>query len=302
MWASSENQLGEGYSPLRSSGGSEYALPSHRLASSTISASEITQERDGPAAGQWYSDRTYFFNLSLTGRPPSARGRFDALQGEFGPVGDLFFIPAGQRYLARGGPGRQRTLFVEMAADDRLSEDLALSTTGSPVLRTCMNLPFDRLRELLLRVGKEVRNPGFASALLLEGLGITLLAETLRMLRQVEDNAIRKGGLAPWRMRTIETRIRDSVEAPSLAELADLCGLSRRQLMRAFKEETGQTIGAYAQEMALERAKNLLRETDLPVAEVASRVGFATATSFATAFRRSIGGTPRAFRASRGRH
>src|SRR5579862_1254859 len=114
MWARSENQLGEGYSPLRSSGGSEHAQPSHRLASSTISASEITQERDGPAAGQWYSDRTYFFNLSLTGRPPSARGRFDALQGEFGPVGDLFFIPTGQRYLARGGPGRQRTLFVEM--------------------------------------------------------------------------------------------------------------------------------------------------------------------------------------------
>lgn len=53
----------------------------------------MTQERDGPGAGQWYSERTHHFNLSLIRRPASARGRFEAMDGDYCGVGDLFFIP-----------------------------------------------------------------------------------------------------------------------------------------------------------------------------------------------------------------
>ena len=45
------------------------------------------------------------------------------------------------------------------------------------------------------------------------------------------------------------------------------------------------------------RAKELLRTTDLSVAEVAARVGFDTTTYFNRIFRREVGCSPRAFRA-----
>lgn len=299
MWARTEGQAATGYSPLHSRPDAARAGGTPCLASPTISASLVTQERSGPVAGQWFSERTYFFNLSLTGRPASARGRFQAMAGEDQPVGDLFVLPPGQRYLARGGPGRQCTLFVEMA-DPGLTEEQLPRLDSPALLRRCMNLPLDRLRDLAARMAREVREPGFASTLMLEGLGVTLLAETLRTLRQAEAGSGRRGGLAPWRLHLIEARVREVDGAPSLAELADLCGLSRRHLVRAFREETGQTIGAFVQSHTLDRAKALLTGTELPIGEIAVRVGFATPAAFATAFRRALGHSPRAYRASRG--
>jgi AraC family transcriptional regulator len=298
MWARSANPEGQGYSLLNLKSGQSAELEALRLSSSTISASLVVQERDEPVAGQWYSGDSYFYNLSLTGRPASARGRFEGMEGGYHSVGDLFFLPAGQRYLAKGGPGIQKTLFVEMSADQQLRDELKIGADVAAVWRTCMNMPFDRLRDLLLRMAREVREPGFASELMIEGLGVTLLAETLRVLQRVEANAARKGGLSPWRLRTIEARIRDGGSLPTLGELAELCGLSRRQLMRAFREETGRTVGSFVQDLTLERAKVLLQDTDLPIGEVAAQLGFTTATAFSTAFRRSIGESPRNFRAA----
>ncbi|HUD30491.1 MAG TPA: helix-turn-helix transcriptional regulator [Novosphingobium sp.] len=297
MWARSVDPEGKGLSLLRLQAGQSAELEALRVSSATASASLVAQERDGPVAGQWYSRDSHFFNLSLTGRPASARGRFEGMDGGYHPVGELFFLPAGRRYLARGGPGRQRTLFVEISADEQLREELGIDAQSGAVMRTCMNMPFDRLRDLLVRMAREVRDPGFASGLMIEGLGVTLLAETLRMLQRMEASAARKGGLSPWRLRTIEARIRDGGSLPSLGELAELCGLSKRQLMRAFREETGRTVGAFVQDLTLERAKELLQATDLPIGEVASRVGFTTTTSFSTAFRRLTGESPRSFRA-----
>ncbi|WHO37239.1 helix-turn-helix transcriptional regulator [Sphingobium sp. AP49] len=299
MWVRSANPEGKSYSLLHLQAGQSAELEAVRVCSSTISASLVAQERDEQVAGQWYSGDSYFFNLSLTGRPLSARGRFEGMEGGYHPVGELFFIPAGQRYLAQGGPGSQRTLFVELAVDQQLRDELKIGTDAAPVWRTCMNMPFDRVRDILHRMAREVREPGFASELMVEGLGVTLLAETLRILRQMEANAARKGGLSPWRLRTIEARIQDGATLPTLGELAELCGLSRRQLMRAFREETGRTVGAFVQDLTLDRAKALLQHTDLPIGEVAAQVGFTTATAFSTAFRRSIGESPRSFRATR---
>jgi AraC family transcriptional regulator len=69
--------------------------------------------------------------------------------------------------------------------------------------------------------------------------------------------------------------------------------------MRAFREQTGRTIGDFLQDEMLNRAKHLLHETDDSIADVAARIGFRSATSFSTAFRREIGESPRAFRTSR---
>lgn len=298
MWARSVNPGGKRYSLLHLQAGQSAELEALRVASSTTCASLVAQERDEPVAGQWYSGDSHFFNLSLTGRPASARGRFEGMDGGYHPVGELFFLPAGRRYLAKGGPGRQQTLFVEVAANGQLHDELKIRADVSASTRTCMNMPFDRLRDLLLRMAREVRDPGFASELMIEGLGITLLAETLRLLQRIEANGAIKGGLSPWRLRTIEARIRDGGSLPTLGELAELCGLSRRQLMRAFREETGRTVGAFVHDVTLERATVLLRDTDLPIGEVAAQVGFTNTASFSTAFRRMTGESPRSFRAA----
>jgi AraC family transcriptional regulator len=78
--------------------------------------------------------------------------------------------------------------------------------------------------------------------------------------------------------------------------LARLCGLSRRQLVRAFRAETGQTIGGYIQASVIARAKRLLQDTNAPVSEIAAEVGFTNPAAFSTAFRRACGSSPRDYR------
>lgn len=296
MWAKTRNAGESGFSPLNDEKPLGQARLMPHLASRSMSAILVTHERDTSVLGQWYSDTTHFFNFSLVGRPPSARGCFESMDGTYRPVGDIFFLPRGQRYLAKGGPGSHKTLFVEMHAEALATEGLELRVDHPPVLQACMNLPYDRLRSLLLRMAQEVSAPGFASAVLMEGLGITLLAETLRVLQRVRENAARKGGLSPWQLRAIEARVRDAETLPTLTELAELCSLSQRHLMRAFREETGQTVGSFVHCLMLERAKSLLRDTDMPVSQIAAKGGFNNAGAFSTAFRRSTGESPRTYR------
>lgn len=273
-----------------------------RLTMSRIDAPSLTSvmseyERDFCVTGEWVSDDTHYLDLSLSGRPPGAWGRFTEVSGELQRVGKLLFIPAGQRYSGRGGCGRQRSISVFLRTRPLLEEEHSLGVDLAPVLQHCLHLRSNALDELMLRIGRETSEPGFASELMLEGLGLSLFVEAARLLRTLQLERSHKGGLSAWRLRLIEDRVRSNGPQATLTELAKLCGLSRRHLIRAFREQTGQTLGTFVQRWNMQRAKTLLRETDRPVKLIAGELGFASQSSFATAFRRSCGQTPRQFRA-----
>jgi len=63
-----------------------------------------------------------------------------------------------------------------------------------------------------------------------------------------------------------------------------------------FKQTTGLSPYRYVIELRLERAKSLLRSTELPITEIAQQVGYWNNSHFAVAFHRATGVTPRDFR------
>jgi AraC family transcriptional regulator len=270
-----------------------------RVDTSALTAMMADVDGDFPIAGDWYSDEVHYFDMSLSARPAGARGCFADSFSDYQRVGKVFFAPAGYRYHGEGGQGRQQRIIIFLRARAPSDDELEFGGNLAPVLRHCMHLQSNVLRELLSRIGREICQPGFASELLLEGLGITLLAETARLLRTLRTDSVRKGGLSAWRMKIIEDRVRCGGPHPTLSELAGLCGLSRRHLVRTFREETGQTIGSFVQHLIMERAKALLSETEQPIKVVAANLGFANPAAFATAFRRASGQRPRDFRAAR---
>ena len=83
--------------------------------------------------------------------------------------------------------------------------------------------------------------------------------------------------------------------------IAEAIGVHKDYLGRIFQQELGLTIGDYLTRYRISTACRLLRETDLPVAEIAVRVGFDTPTYFSQVFHRVTGSTPRAYRAGRTR-
>ncbi len=84
-----------------------------------------------------------------------------------------------------------------------------------------------------------------------------------------------------------------------LSRLAAAAGLSPSHFARAFRAAVGQPPHRYMVRLRIERARQLLEQTRLPVTEVASRCGFEQTTHFATMFRKVTGQSPRAYRAAR---
>ncbi|MDL2406582.1 GlxA family transcriptional regulator [Rhizobium calliandrae] len=96
---------------------------------------------------------------------------------------------------------------------------------------------------------------------------------------------------------TIITMERHVANVIPLQKLADAVGLSRRQLERLFQEQTGSSPGHIYKKLRLERAKQLLVQTEAPLIEIALEVGFESASYFTKAFRMTFGRTPSQVRA-----
>jgi AraC family transcriptional regulator len=93
----------------------------------------------------------------------------------------------------------------------------------------------------------------------------------------------------------VEANIAADITIDALASVA--C-LSRFHFARAFKASTGQSPHQYVDSMRMEHAKALLRN-GMPIAEVASTMGFSSVRNFVRAFRRVVGAAPVEFLAER---
>ena len=96
-------------------------------------------------------------------------------------------------------------------------------------------------------------------------------------------------------------RARDLVDSRyaeplDLEELARAAHVSPRHFSRSFRATFGETPHQYLLTRRIERARHLLRTTDLKVAEICLAVGFQGVGSFTTTFRRHVGMSPTAYR------
>jgi len=100
-------------------------------------------------------------------------------------------------------------------------------------------------------------------------------------------------GVADEKLLHVLHGMEDNIEVPrSRADLAALAGVSVRQLERLFRRHLGRGVHHQYRSMRLERARQLLRETALPVLDVAIATGFGSSSQFARAYRRAFGEPP----------
>ncbi|MFH5806523.1 XylR family transcriptional regulator [Alienimonas sp. DA493] len=82
----------------------------------------------------------------------------------------------------------------------------------------------------------------------------------------------------------------------NVADVLRAVPLSRRALEDRFRTILGRTPHEEIARVRLNRVRRLLRETDLPIAEIAARTGYRSAAYLSAAFRKSVGQTPRDYR------
>jgi len=92
--------------------------------------------------------------------------------------------------------------------------------------------------------------------------------------------------------------LRQNFRSPSisLAEVADVAHLSPSHLAHRFRKQIGVGYQQYVTKLRIEAAKTLLTTGDLPIAEIAEKVGYPNLTNFYRLFHRETGATPAAWR------
>lgn len=100
-------------------------------------------------------------------------------------------------------------------------------------------------------------------------------------------------GVADEKLVRVLGAMERNLETPlSRDTLARQAGISLRQLERLFHVHVGHGIHQHYRWLRLERARQLLRETTLPVFDVALATGFASPSQFARAYRNAFGEPP----------
>jgi AraC-like DNA-binding protein len=115
-----------------------------------------------------------------------------------------------------------------------------------------------------------------------------------RLFRGLDDVGPAPAGARVARaMAFARTRL---ARPPGVAEMAAAAALSESAFHDAFRRATGQSPSAWLRALRLEKAADLLRETGLPIAEIALRTGFSDQAALTRAMKRKTGRTPGALR------
>lgn len=250
---------------------------------------------DAPIDSQNTALQHHHLEMSLLPRSGDPKGCFPDHWGpnRFEPMGDIFLVPAAKMFHARSECRKQQSVVYRLdpvAIDEWFEGELCWTERR---LRGGLDITSGRIRNLLSGIAEELRNPGFASAAMVELMAAQAAIELSRHLIGMEA-ATPAGGLAPWRLRIIDERMASDPSPPSLTELAQLCGVSVRHLTRAFRVSRGRSIGHYLEAHRIEQSKVLLA-SGRSVKAVAYTLGFTAPSNFAAAFRRATGDSPRQY-------
>ena len=157
------------------------------------------------------------------------------------------------------------------------------------------------IEQIAWAIRSEMINPAPAGGMLIDTLTTALGIHILRHYSTLDSASVplpaARGALDPRRLRRvrnfIETHLGDDLSIETLAKEA--C-LSPFHFARAFKAATGKAPHGYLMHRRIEKAKSLISERRLSLAEVSDVCGFSSQPYFTRWFKRMVGTTPGAYR------
>jgi AraC-like DNA-binding protein len=154
----------------------------------------------------------------------------------------------------------------------------------------------ERLSTLVRLVGDESGEQRSGRDLVLTRLVELLLIEALRATAGDDAPPGLLRGLADPRIAPAIRQMHGHVSRGwTMAQLAKAAGLSRSSFFDRFTRTVGIPPMEYLLAWRMAVARDLLRREDVGIAEVAERVGYASASTFSTAFSRHVGQSPSRF-------
>ena len=207
-------------------------------------------------------------------------------------------VPPGLPHALADQPG-DRTLVLGIARAVFDEAVRAALDGAEPALAEPHAATDPLLRQMAEAVEADMRAQRSLDPRYLDSLAAVLAAHVARHYAVRAAAGSAPAGLAPHKLQRVDEFIARHLDEPlRVEELARVAHLSPFHFARMFKQSTGQSPHLYVLMQRIERARQLLADTEAALAEVAAEVGFRTQGHFTGVFHRYTGSTPRAFRLS----
>jgi AraC family transcriptional regulator len=157
------------------------------------------------------------------------------------------------------------------------------------------------LEQLAIAITNALRDGTADDGLYIDAIA-HMMAAHLARAHSSRSRPVRVGPAKPisgWKMRRLVEFIEENLEGDlSLHAMAEEVDISPLYLARAFKAALGQSPHRYVLTRRIERARELLRNTTMPVVDVAMASGFSSQSHLSHWFLRHVGISPAAYRRS----
>jgi len=216
-------------------------------------------------------------------------------------VGDFFLTRSPTPYEMRwrvigDAPFHVMHLYLSVPFFERVACEV-LGCASPPALREVSGGTDKQLSHLLSLIHQELTSAAKGSQLFIQGLVQSLAVHVIRHYASSETDDERHTELPGFKRRRVAAYLEEHLADPfNLAHLAEIVGMSEFHFSRLFKKATGLSPSRYFIGKRVERAQQLLRETDMSIIEIGMSVGYSSPSHFAQVFRRETGLTPSQYR------
>ena len=199
--------------------------------------------------------------------------------------GDAVYVPRGSLYKLRfKNGGKDTDIFtVNFTLSDNIGNTLCMAETitffPASASQSCRNIAFELANAILFS----------KSYLKREALLLSLLDSFFSYFeKQTKGYCIIKKGIVSLQEEWNKNEKNE--------KYARICGVSESSFYAYFKEWSGESPKEYKNRIRINAAKSMLENSNLPISEIAFRVGFDDPYYFSRLFKKMVGVPPRTFR------
>ncbi|MEM8829938.1 MAG: AraC family transcriptional regulator [Cyanobacteria bacterium P01_G01_bin.19] len=263
---------------------------------------EVKHLQNPPGEGNYYSSSQHTLFISLASRPV----RYLQKQGDRTYTGtyrqgDMLITPAKTPLYVDWQDDED---CLQLSFNSQLTSSVAHKTLDRDPdrikLLPAFQLRDSQLQAIAMMLFEEMQS-GDRNTLYLDSLTNVLAVNLLRHHTASKPQvSVYPGGLPPRQL----SKILDYVDANlaqkiSLADLANLIDLSSFHFSRMFERSLGIPPYQYLNQQRIEYAKQLLKQTDLLITDIALECGFSSHSHFGKTFKQMVGTTPKQYKKSR---
>ena len=238
----------------------------------------------------------HWLNLPLGNPAQLTQKRDDRLHESIVQRGHSIFTFAGQPSYWRGEASDIDETMLHIHLTPELVRQVAETSELDRIdLVNCFSKHDLRLHQIAMLLLSELKSDGIMGQLYVESLIQVLVIHLLRHYSTSMQNIVPKhSGLTATQLRQAIDYVQAHLDQNlSLAQIATAISISPTYFSRLFKRATGSSPHQYVIQQRVERAKVLLKTTDLAIATIALQVGFSSQSHLTHHFKHLTGVTPK---------